>query len=980
VVPYRGGVLVIDDPLSLLSLGIWLFAAGMWPVGFLFGACSPCCDQDQCPRFLSFERCLYFDNVNTSPQTGGTTPVGLSGLGISNVQSQIQITVQISISASGASRTPIGDIRTQVWRFNRDTPTNPAAYDVLGPAWHLEVELSVTGVATQAEAGVTTSIGVDSEGQPKLFVVVNQWTTTITRDEVVTLFPVGLQRWGSGTQTFRLSGATATATRVSGDNYSGWTVSKLSGITILSRELAVQLDGRILLNENAAINFLNGVSTLTGTTNPIREYRILPNNPLCGSTDTGLAIRFGVLPSTLTVTYPQSVRDADPFFCEESVALAPSCGGVYFGRWDHIRRSLVTETVASVDIIWGIINGVQGSPGSPTLGRYNGRDRGSTTGPAGSCPPGTGHCHRIFCLPGFVEITVAELGFTGTAALSCNASAPVGAGPSLVAAYSISPSSFGPPWLALVPTNTSCWQIILRSVTVTSNIEDYCEDSGELQFTGSTDAELIGGPGANTPECPISGFISEDETDFFTVFPPLPTSPPPPPGYSNISSLLLGPLGTSSVYPTDFFPSTALPVSWTVSSYDEIPSVSTIQDPPDETCVLDNASTDGITAPGGTSNVAAQAGDCFYARLRFSTPAPCSTLSHSECDSCTPEVTIVSGAEYARVTYIASGEKANLIEIVALSTWLAGQGVTYTVTCNGSTTHTLLRAFEVPTPPQNLTVVRGPCSEAFLEWQAPEYDGGTPITAYSIEFRRVGVAAWATFGTVSPPALSATVAGLVRVGYEFRVLAVNSVGNSAESNIAQNGFVLGAPTNLTFNRDPCNRVQLSWTPPAQTVCAVVANYRLERRFNFTGEFVDSGTVAGTATTGTITGLLSTGRYEFRVARIVDDGPDLFSNTVTSGTVPAVPTNVVGSLGVNSGEVNLVWGAVEQQCFPNTDYNVQFRPSTTNTWSSFFRTASANKFATVTGLTSGVTYFFRVRASNTFADSSFSEQSNSVTIP
>jgi hypothetical protein len=45
VVPDRGGVLVIEDPLSLLSLGIWLFAAGMWPVAFLFGACSACCEE-----------------------------------------------------------------------------------------------------------------------------------------------------------------------------------------------------------------------------------------------------------------------------------------------------------------------------------------------------------------------------------------------------------------------------------------------------------------------------------------------------------------------------------------------------------------------------------------------------------------------------------------------------------------------------------------------------------------------------------------------------------------------------------------------------------------------------------------------------------------------------------------------------------------------------------------------------------------------
>lgn len=46
MVPHRGGVQygnMIDDPLALVVAGIWLMAAGMYPVGFLFGACSDCC-------------------------------------------------------------------------------------------------------------------------------------------------------------------------------------------------------------------------------------------------------------------------------------------------------------------------------------------------------------------------------------------------------------------------------------------------------------------------------------------------------------------------------------------------------------------------------------------------------------------------------------------------------------------------------------------------------------------------------------------------------------------------------------------------------------------------------------------------------------------------------------------------------------------------------------------------------------------------
>jgi hypothetical protein len=53
---------MIDDPLSLLSLGIWLMAAGMWPVGFLFGACSPCCGGCCCDRIGDYTSTFFGDN------------------------------------------------------------------------------------------------------------------------------------------------------------------------------------------------------------------------------------------------------------------------------------------------------------------------------------------------------------------------------------------------------------------------------------------------------------------------------------------------------------------------------------------------------------------------------------------------------------------------------------------------------------------------------------------------------------------------------------------------------------------------------------------------------------------------------------------------------------------------------------------------------------------------------------------------------
>lgn len=48
-----------DDPLSLVLWSSWLIAAGMYPIGFLFGVCSACCTQ--CPEECS--KCTHYANL-----------------------------------------------------------------------------------------------------------------------------------------------------------------------------------------------------------------------------------------------------------------------------------------------------------------------------------------------------------------------------------------------------------------------------------------------------------------------------------------------------------------------------------------------------------------------------------------------------------------------------------------------------------------------------------------------------------------------------------------------------------------------------------------------------------------------------------------------------------------------------------------------------------------------------------------------------
>lgn len=54
---------MLEDPLSLVLWSSWLMAAGMYPVGFLFGACSDCCNQECVCGFADFASGTAYKNT-----------------------------------------------------------------------------------------------------------------------------------------------------------------------------------------------------------------------------------------------------------------------------------------------------------------------------------------------------------------------------------------------------------------------------------------------------------------------------------------------------------------------------------------------------------------------------------------------------------------------------------------------------------------------------------------------------------------------------------------------------------------------------------------------------------------------------------------------------------------------------------------------------------------------------------------------------
>ncbi len=101
----------------------------------------------------------------------------------------------------------------------------------------------------------------------------------------------------------------------------------------------------------------------------------------------------------------------------------------------------------------------------------------------------------------------------------------------------------------------------------------------------------------------------------------------------------------------------------------------------------------------------------------------------------------------------------------------------------GSQAYSVTIAFTVSSPPQSLSGVSGN-TKAFLSWSAPSFNGGTAISNYLVYDKMTGGGSFTLYATLPPSQTTETVTGLTNAqSYDFEVIAENSTGNSAPSNI-----------------------------------------------------------------------------------------------------------------------------------------------------------------------------------------------------
>lgn len=282
-----------------------------------------------------------------------------------------------------------------------------------------------------------------------------------------------------------------------------------------------------------------------------------------------------------------------------------------------------------------------------------------------------------------------------------------------------------------------------------------------------------------------------------------------------------------------------------------------------------------------------------------------------------------------------------------------------------------------PTAPSNVQAYAGNAAVT-VTWTAPPIAPST----YEVQYR-AGNSAWSA--STSTTATSINIPGLSNgVTYTFQVRSVRgtTASNWVESNAATPHPPVAplAPNSVSaYGTD--SAAVVSWTMQAgQPVTTYLIQYSLNNSQWFPTTPISTGRVDLSYILG---GLTNGQPYYIRVAAANGVYTSAFTQmpgTVTPVSVPGPPQWLTGTPG--NGQVSLTWqppiiiGATS----PITGYRVQYSSTGGAIWVSAPDLYSPLTSTTVTGLTNGTGYIFRVRATSYAGDGAWSAVSAVITPP
>jgi len=244
-----------------------------------------------------------------------------------------------------------------------------------------------------------------------------------------------------------------------------------------------------------------------------------------------------------------------------------------------------------------------------------------------------------------------------------------------------------------------------------------------------------------------------------------------------------------------------------------------------------------------------------------------------------------------------------------------------------------LKVLDKPGAPGSVKVSEVSATKAKISWEAPEVDGGAPVTSYVVQKRETSKISWTTIAEIDTTAVK--VASLLNGSeYIFRVMGVNAhgVGEAAESRAvtAQNDFSeAGRPSTPKVTNITAESCVVGWEKPANDGGSEVTGYVLEKREANKRNWSRVSNNSITETRYKVTGLKQGTKYEFRVS--AENAAGIGEASLPSNAVllcePTYAPGALGSLKVLSmtkTSVSLAWGeAIFDGGAPVTGYALEY---------------------------------------------------------
>jgi hypothetical protein len=193
--------------------------------------------------------------------------------------------------------------------------------------------------------------------------------------------------------------------------------------------------------------------------------------------------------------------------------------------------------------------------------------------------------------------------------------------------------------------------------------------------------------------------------------------------------------------------------------------------------------------------------------------------------------------------------------------------------------------------------------------------------------------------------------------------------------------VPGVPLNVVATPGD-KQVSVSWAAPANAGTSTITDYLIEFSTDGGNNWTTFADGTATTTSAVVTGLTNGTSYIFRVSAVNAAGtgdPSAPSASVTPlalpPVAPAAPTATAGNT-----QASLTWTAPFDSGSPITDYDIQYSGDNGANWIPFADGTSTATSTTVTGLTNGTAYVFRVAARSANGLSSFSPASAPAVTP